>query len=315
VNIRPPSATLHLCQQVRVGWVQLRSESQAAVEMFSLGLPSARIAALLLWLGPRALVVEGVRPEPSALEGNPALLQSAEVDSKGMSTFPVLPSSELALAEEQDLAAGEEALSCMHAHLEKLGLLTAHSFQEDIELLNNASGNLSAMGDSGRHLVRVLETSQAAWATLKPEEASYVTSLLARDQFRKPAQDEDFEDGAPPELKQEDTGMSSYAWKAYTGILKVFDKLKGTRRNVNAVVSFVSMMNPDLVKDSIVLKLLFLLYTDPIEDDYPYVPRNVGGFDTFLETMAGNSPRVQPSSWLALLSVGYTFSWLYSCRC
>mmetsp|Transcript_7532 Transcript_7532/g.13584 ORF Transcript_7532/g.13584 Transcript_7532/m.13584 type:complete len:314 (+) Transcript_7532:107-1048(+) len=311
------------------------------VQMNIQGPASIRLASLLLWLGLKALVVEAVRPiekglaseapsgvdvVPAAIEGNPLLLQSAEVDSRGMSTFPVLPSSELSVSEEEDVAAVEAALSRMEEHLEQLGNLSEHSFKEDLELLARSNGNLSTMTSTGQHLLGVLEETQAAWARLKPEEAHQVESLLARKHFGNPKknkkklevddEDENHErqDGEPEVVTQEKSKMSSTGFKIYKGLIWAYEKLAGTRRNINAIASFAAMLNKDLVKDSIVLKLIFLLYTDPLEDDYPYIPRNCGAFDSFMEVMAGRSPRLQPSSWLVVLSLAYTFYWVNNHR-
>jgi len=114
--------------------------------------------------------------------------------------------------------------------------------------------------------------------------------------------DEASTDAGQPKTYKEDPGMGSKVFKIYSTFMRVYQKFAGARRQINALASFVAMISPEKVKTSCVLKLIFILYTDPEEEDYPYIPRGCG-LDTYLDQFAYYGSATQASTCCLLWSI------------
>eukprot|EP00403_Amphidinium_massartii_P014208 CAMPEP_0178420026 /NCGR_PEP_ID=MMETSP0689_2-20121128/25917_1 /TAXON_ID=160604 /ORGANISM="Amphidinium massartii, Strain CS-259" /LENGTH=301 /DNA_ID=CAMNT_0020041489 /DNA_START=118 /DNA_END=1019 /DNA_ORIENTATION=- len=266
-----------------------------------------------------ALLAAAVRPEASASEdpaeaclgclGADDGVQRAEIDSRGVSSFASAAIGTEAAEEDETYLSDLRALG---EHIDELGEVSDETLRDDLHVLYSTQGNLSAMSGTGQKVVEVLERSHRLLSTLSAEEADLVVGLMTRQIAeslrRKPSEEKlpDSEEGAPMEIEQKPSGMASKVFYFYQKMMAIYKKFAGTRRNINAVASFVATLNPSMVKDSVLLKIIFILYSDPGEDDYPYVPRKCAGIDTFLESMMNGASRTGGfSHQLLALHCGY----------
>mmetsp|Transcript_16956 Transcript_16956/g.39589 ORF Transcript_16956/g.39589 Transcript_16956/m.39589 type:complete len:342 (-) Transcript_16956:172-1197(-) len=178
----------------------------------------------------------------------------------------------------------------------------------------DVAGNATETSESSN------ETSVADNATDEKRRPSTGNETVASKQKQKQQQPQpgaaavaDDEDDGPvsgqPQEFDKDPGMGSKVFKIYEAMMRTFKKFAGTRRQINALASFVAMIAPDKVKGNCILKLIFILYLDPDEDDYPYLPRKCG-IDSYLDTMAyGGSFRSGVSCLLWLIVLPIALIW------
>lgn len=93
-------------------------------------------------------------------------------------------------------------------------------------------------------------------------------------------------DGPRKYLKEKPEGWTMDAWQMYNSCYEAVSPLQGRESEVVGTVMDKMGVRPD----NCVLKLAYTLYTEPGEDDYPYMPMDCGPGFHFLLGATERSP-------------------------
>mmetsp|Transcript_51048 Transcript_51048/g.94410 ORF Transcript_51048/g.94410 Transcript_51048/m.94410 type:complete len:318 (-) Transcript_51048:90-1043(-) len=298
--------------------------------------------SLMALLGSCTILVSAVRPQMDIAQDSLAADRQVP-PTASLAEPPTMVQLSMA-HHEGSLAKELQHINDLLDELDSYGEIDVDELEEDVQLLIEKQGDVAAMSHTGQHAYETLEACQRLYGTLTPDEEASLANLIAqrtasrserpkllsklkrkknkeseaeadeKDAKVKEAEavasddDEPSTDAGQPKTYKEDPGMGSKVFKIYSTFMRIYQKFAGARRQINALASFVAMISPEKVKHSCVLKLIFILYTDPEEEDYPYIPRGCG-LDTYLDQFAYYGSAAPASTSCLLWSIAFA-AWL-----